>query len=220
MLKPLLQLAGDGQEHRLSDAMEHLAQQFQLSEADQHELLPSGRQSRFHNRVGWATTYLRKTGLLEAVGKGRFKITERGRDELRLNPSQIDLTYLAKYPELADFRRGRQLNGDGDPGEDGIPETSQTPHEVLESNYLLLRRELARELLERIKQKPPRFFEQLVVDLLVAMGYGGSRKDAGAVIGRTGDGGIDGVIKEDRLGLDAIYIQAKRWEGTIGRPIV
>nr|WP_254151066.1 restriction endonuclease [Candidatus Chloroploca mongolica] len=222
---PLLQIASDGQEHTISAAIETLAQQFHLSDDDRREMLPSGKQSKLSNRVGWAATYLRKTKLLESTGRGKFRITSRGTNELKLTPERIDLRYLAKYPELADFRGDPQPGGcsngtEAHAGLTAVEETSQTPREVLEASYLLIRREIAQELLERIKAQPPTFFEKLVVDLLVAMGYGGSHKDAGQAIGRSGDGGIDGVIKEDRLGLDFIYLQAKRWEGTVGRPVV
>lgn len=225
MMLPLLQIASDGQEHTTSEAIETLAQQFNLSDDDRRAMLPSGRQSKFVNRVGWAATYLRKTKLLESTGRGKFRITSRGLKELKLKPERINLRYLGKYPELADFRgdsqSGASTNGtEASEGLTAVEETSQTPREVLESSYLLLRRELAQELLERIKSRPPAFFESLVLDLLVAMGYGGSRKDAAERVGRSGDGGIDGVIKEDRLGLDFIYLQAKRWEGTVGRPVV
>lgn len=218
LMLPLLQLAGDGQEHTLSEAIEILARQFHLTDADLRELLPSGKQSKYVNRVGWAATYLRKTKLLEGTGRGRFQITDRGRSELRASPARIDLRYLDKFSELADFR-GVPRQAEAENG-DVVQATSQTPKEVLEASYQLLRRELAQELLERIKQRPPVFFERLVVDLLVAMGYGGSRKDAGQAVGRSGDGGIDGIIKEDKLGLDYVYIQAKRWENTVGRPAV
>jgi restriction system protein len=221
LMLPLLKLAADGQEHKLSEAIEVLAQQFNLSDDDRRELLPSGKQPKFVNRVGWSATYLRKTKLLEGTGKGKFRITERGRQELSLNPPRIDLRYLEKYPELAVFRGVPSDGGNGVAnGADIATPTSQTPREALEASYQLLRRELADELLERIKQKPPAFFERLVVELLVAMGYGGSLTDAGQAVGRSGDGGIDGVIKEDRLGLDFIYLQAKRWENTVGRPTV
>lgn len=220
LMLPLLKLAGDGHEHTLSESIETLDQQFKLTDADRRELLPSGRQAKFVNRVGWAATYLRKTKLIEAAGRGRFRITERGQAELRLDPQRIDLRYLDKFPELADFRRVPQPVGPTDNGEAAVEATSQTPREVLEVSYQVLRRELAQELLEQIKKKPAIFFEQLVVDLLVAMGYGGSRKEAGERVGGSGDGGIDGIIKEDRLGLDYVYIQAKRWGRTVGRPEV
>jgi len=220
LMLPILQIAGDGQEHTSAEASERMIQQFKLSEGDLRELLPSGRQSKYANRIGWATTYLRKTKLLEGTGRGRFRITERGRAVLSDNPSRVDLKYLSRFPEQASFR-GDIAQEQPDNGEVIIASAvSQTPREVLEASYQVLRRELAQELLERIKSKPPIFFERLVVELLVAMGYGGSLKDAGQAIGRSGDGGIDGVIKEDRLGLDYIYIQAKRWDGTVGRPVV
>ena len=219
LMLPLLQIAADGREHKLSEAIETLAEQYDLSPADRRELLPSGRQSKFVNRVGWSATYLRKTKLLEGTGKGRFRITERGQAELRLNPTRIDLRYLGKYPELATFRRGAQLDA-ADNGEAAVEATEQTPREVLETSYQLLRRELAQDLLEQIKKRPAIFFEQLVIDLLVAMGYGGSRKEAGERVGRSGDRGIDGIIKEDRLGLDYVYIQAKRWDNSVGGPEV
>jgi restriction system protein len=216
---PIVRFAADGQGHTSSEVIERLAKEFELTETDLRELLPSGRQSRFMNRVGWATTYLRKTKLIEAIGRGKFRITERGQSVLRENPNRIDLKYLERYAELAVFRGDPTLEPPSS-GDTPTPVTSQTPQEVLEASYQLLRRELAQELLERIKQKPPVFFERLVVELLVAIGYGGSLKDAGQAVGRSGDGGIDGVIKEDRLGLDYIYIQAKRWDGTVGRPVV
>lgn len=215
---PILQLAGDGQERRLSDAIEQLAQRLTLSDADRNELLPSGQQPRFDNRVGWARTHLGKALLVESPHRGRFRITDRGRAALRQNPSRIDMTFLMQYPEYAEFRnRSRRIvNGTDDLAEE--PTTS--PEESLEASYQSVRATLAQELLERVKQCSPRFFERLVVDLLVAMGYGGSRKDAGQAIGRSGDGGIDGIIKEDRLGLDVVYVQAKRWNDTVSRPIV
>ncbi len=168
MMFPLLKLTADGQEHTLSEAIETLAQQYKLTDDDRRELLPSGKQSKFVNRVGWSATYLRKTKLLEGTGKGRFRITERGRSELRANPARMDLRYLDKYPELAEFRRANQL-ADSTSSSTQVSEvveaSSQTPREILESSYQLLRRDLAQELLERIKQKPPAFFEQLVVSL-------------------------------------------------------
>ncbi len=226
MLLPLLQLTSDGQEHTLSEAIEKLEQQLHLSDADRRELLPSGKQTRFVNRVCWTATYLRKTKLIEATGRGKFRITQRGLSELRGNPQRIDLPYLEKFPELAAFHGKAQQDetGNGDVASGGtlavVEAANQTPREVLEASYQILRRDLAQELLERIKQKPPAFFEGLVVELLVAMGYGGSRKEAGERVGRSGDGGIDGIIKADKLGLDYVYIQAKRWDRTVGRPEV
>ena len=217
IMLPLLKFAGDGREHSLSEAIDALATEFGLTEEDLKELLPSGRQTIFYNRVGWARTYMKKAGLLENPGRGRFRITERGRSVLKENPPAIDSKYLERFPEYIEFKNAARQADKPDGKE---VESDQTPEEVLELSYQELRRDLAQELLERIKECSPRFFENLVVDLIVAMGYGGSRKDAGEAVGRSGDEGIDGIIKEDKLGLDVVYIQAKKWDGTVGRPIV
>lgn len=218
LMLPLLRFTGDGQDHTLAEANEKLAQQFGLTEEEQAELLPSGFQSRFNNRVGWARTYLKKAGLLEQPERRKFRITSRGLDVLKQSPTEINVKFLEQFPEFIEFKNtSKQNDGYDEITEDAVQ--TQTPAEVLESSYQSLRRELAQELIERIKSLPPVFFENLVVDLLVAMGYGGSRKDAGQAVGQSGDGGIDGIIKEDKLGLDVVYIQAKRWEGTVGRPV-
>lgn len=217
IMLPLLKIAGDGKEHSLSEVIENLAQTFALSSEERKELLSSGRQAKFDNRVGWARTYMKKAGLLESTGRGKLRITDRGMEVLKSNPTNINANFLKQYPEFLEFQNiSKQDNKQSEKDE----ETDQTPEEILEQSYLALRTELAQELLERIKKCSPKFFETLVVDLLVAMGYGGSRKDAGQAVGQSGDGGIDGIIKEDKLGLDVVYIQAKRWEGTVGRPVV
>jgi restriction system protein len=216
LMLPLLTIANDGVEHSFRDTIEVLAQQFQLSDAERQELLPSGRQATFDNRVGWARTYLTKAGLLDKVGRGRFRITQRGQEVLAAKPTAITAKYLEKFPEFLAFQN---LSHEAQPSAtEGEP--TQTPEEALEVGYQQVRLDLAQELLQRVKSSSPAFFERLVVDLLVAMGYGGSRKDAGQAVGQSGDGGIDGLIKEDRLGLDVVYIQAKRWEGTVGTPVV
>jgi len=212
---PLLELAEDGQEHSLSEAIGTFALRFGLSEEDRRELLPSGRQARLDNRVGWAVTHLRKAGLLERCGRGRFIITERGRAVLSSKPPVVNMRFLSQYPEFVAFRWRTEEAPVVEPATD-----EQTPEETLEAIYQKLRNSLAEDLLERLKNASAKFFESAVVDLLVGMGYGGSRKDAGQVIGQSGDGGIDGIIKEDRLGLDVVYVQAKKWETTVGRPIV
>ena len=224
LMLPILRIAADGREHSLADVIDALADEFGLTVAERGERLPSGRQTRLANRVGWAKTYLKKTHIVEDTARGRFRITDRGRTVLRDPPEKITLQYLDRFPELAEFRRSAQPEPDDDRR---VPSATPshgdgdtTPEEALEASYLGLRHKLAEELLERIKACPPSFFEQLVIDLLVAMGYGGSRQDAGKAVGQTGDGGIDGIIKEDRLGLDAIYLQAKRWDSTVGRPVV
>lgn len=217
IMLPFLKIAGDGQEHSFSETVEILAQQL-LSSEDLKEMLPSG-QSRFENRAGWARTHLKKAGLLEPTGRGKFRITPRGREVLNNPPDKINIKFLMQFPEFVEFRKVARQGNKAVPDEIN-DEPDQTPDEALENSYQRLRGTLAQELLERIKGCSPSFFERLVVDLLVAMGYGGSRKDAGRAIGQSGDEGIDGIIKEDKLGLDAVYIQAKRWDHTVGRPVV
>ncbi|MBI5667037.1 MAG: restriction endonuclease [Chloroflexi bacterium] len=216
LMLPVLQIAGDGQEHTTSEAIDIITSLFNLTEEDRKELLPSGRQFRLDNRVSWARAYLKQAGLLESPGRGKFLITHKGLQVLQTHPPRIDITFLKQFPEFLESRSPSKRNND-----DVLPvEPTHTPEEILEASYQNLRNELARELIERVKTCSPRFFENLVVDLLLAMGYGGSRKDAGKAIGQSGDGGVDGIINEDRLGLDVVYIQAKRWEGTVGRPTV
>jgi restriction system protein len=222
LMLPLLKIAADRSEHNLSETIEILAQQFNLNDQDRKEILPSGRQRRFDNRVYWARTYLAKAHLITSTGRSKFRITERGIEVVKNNPPQINVKFLKQFPEFLEFTSSRenQINGEPNTSQELVEKTSQTPQELLETSYQSLRQDLAQEILERIKNSPPKFFESLVVDLIIAMGYGGSRKDAGKAVGKAGDGGIDGIIKEDKLGLDAIYLQAKRWEGTISRPDV
>ena len=216
IMLPLLKLAKDGEEHSLREAIESLAVQFQLTDKERAELLPSGRQATFDNRVGWARTYLKKAALLKSTKRGYFQITTRGQEILKQNPAEINNAYLRQFPEFIEFQAPKEK-----PDEAPLSlqaDTSQTPEEAIEEAYQNLREALAVDLLQTIKSCSPSFFERLVVDLLVKMGYGGTRKDAGEALGRSSDGGIDGIIKEDRLGLDFVYIQAKRWEGTVSRP--
>lgn len=214
---PFLRYIADGKEHTLREAEENLAENFNLSPVERAELLPSGQQGVFKNRIGWARTYLKKAALLESPKRAVFKITERGLKTLASNPSRIDVKYLEQFTEFMEFREAsKPENGVTVPIE--LPQSKVTPEESIELAHQGLRDQLASELLARILGCSPTFFEQLVVELLVKMGYGGSRKDAGERIGQSGDGGIDGIIKEDRLGLDTIFIQAKRWQGSVGRP--
>ncbi|MBM3823922.1 MAG: restriction endonuclease [Verrucomicrobia bacterium] len=217
---PLLRFAADGKEHPLKEAVAALAGEFRLTDAEKNEYLRSGQQTVFQNRVSWARTYMKKAGLLASPRRGYLAITERGCSVIAEKPGAIDVDFLERFPEFFEFKSLRhekeELPTDGSsvaPGDVG-----KTPHEALESAYDRLRSELAAEILSTIKVSEPALFEEVVVDLIVKMGYGGSRKDAGQAIGRRGDEGIDGIIKEDRLGLDIIYIQAKRWDATIGRP--
>ncbi len=219
---PLLRFAADGQEHQLKVAVEHLAREFKLTEQELNEFLPSGQQPVFINRLGWARSYMKKAGFLVYPRRGYFQITELGQTVLKENPPEINIKYMEKFPEFQEFwgkYRSKKDSGEEAPAivePDMAP--GQTPHEALESAYERLRSEIAAELLQTLRASDPSLFENIVVELLVKMGYGGSRKDAGKAIGRSGDEGIDGVIKEDHLGLDSIYIQAKRWEATVGRP--
>ncbi|MBI4322615.1 MAG: restriction endonuclease [Chloroflexi bacterium] len=217
LMLPLLKLASDGMDHTLGEAIEKLAALFGLTDEDRKERLPSGAQAKFDNRVGWARTYLKKAGLLESAARGTFRTTKRGLEVLAGEPTSLDNKFLRQFPEFLEFQGVSRRAGKH---EEEVEPAGQTPQEILELGYQNLRRNLAQELLERAKKSSARRFEELVVDLLVAMGYGGSRKDAGQAIGRSGDGGIDGIIKEDKLGLDVVCIQAKKWEANVGRPIV
>lgn len=214
---PFLRALSDGRVRHFSEVREQLEGEFKLSEEELALRIPSGRYGLFDSRAGWARTYLKKAGLIEPALRGQYKITARGLNVLKSPPSRLDVAYLRQFPEFVEF-----LSPKADGKEIGIEvaevQESQTPVEVLEGAYQRLRRELADELLQTVGAATPGFFEHLVVDLLVAMGYGGSLKDAGKAVGRVGDDGVDGIIKEDRLGLDAIYIQAKRWTAVVGRP--
>lgn len=218
VMLPLVRYARDGQEHVLAKAIEALADEFKLTAQERRQLLPSGAQATFNNRVYWAAFHLRKARVFESKGHGRFYISERGRELLDRQPVRIEMSTLMEYPEYREFRAGsgKQATPSGrDEGvETAAPASERPPMEVLEDAYQQMRRLLEQEVLERVKADSPRFFEDLVLRLLVAMGYGGSMANASRV-GRSGDGGIDGIIQEDRLGLDAIYVQAKRWEGTV-----
>lgn len=216
-LLPMLQQLADGQEQAHRGIIERLAKYFHLSEAERSKLLPSGNPV-FDNRIGWAATYLKKAGLIESTRRGFYHITPRGREVLKAPPNRIDGRYLKQFEEFAQFRSFRRKKDSEEP--EAVVVAQETPDELLENAYQNLRENLASELLQSTRKCSPAFFERLVVDLLVKMGYGGSRREAGEAIGKTGDGGIDGIIKEDKLGLDIIYIQAKRWEGSVGRPEV
>ena len=215
---PVLRHLADGKEHTLRDAEESLAVQFKLTPIERAALLPSGQQGIFKNRIGWARTYRKKAALLESPKRGVFKITDRGLKTLAANPHRIDGKFLEQFPEFMKFRENSKSDNGATIVTANVAASKTTPEEAIELAHQGLREELAQELLVRILGCSPTFFEQLVVELLVKMGYGGSQRDAGERIGQTGDGGIDGIIKEDRLGLDTIFIQAKRWQGTVGRP--
>lgn len=216
LMLPLLQFAADGKQHSMQEAREHLAKEFKLTAEEQAELLPSGRVARFTNRVAWARVYLGQAGLLESPKRGTFVISERGQAVLREKPPRIDIKYLERFSEFQEFRQTSREKADDSASE--VKQRPETPEEALEQAYQDLRNETANQLLTLIKRNSPEFFEKLVVHLLVKMGYGGSLKDAGEATRMTADEGIDGIIKEDRLGLDTIYVQAKRWEAPVDRP--
>jgi restriction system protein len=220
LMLPLLKLAADGNEHKTSDAMEALAQQLGVTEQEQELMLPSGSQTRYYNRLTWAVTYLTKSLLLDKTGRGKFKIAPRGLQVLQQNPPRINNALLEQFAEYKAFKtkknKAKAAISDAHDGQAGEIDPDVTPDEQLDAAYKELQETLADELLGRVRKSTPKFFEHLVVDLLVAMGYGGTRMDAAQVVGKSGDGGIDGVIKEDRLGLDMVYVQAKRHEADIG----
>jgi len=219
VMLPLLTFLSDEKEHSLRNCTNQLAEKFKLTEDEKRKLLPSGTQEIFHNRVGWAKFYLEKAGLVKTVRRGVYKITSLGKKVLNDNPRIIDNKFLEQFPSFLKFIKDSSNNNDKEnvKTENNSVENS-TPEESFEYAYQKLRKELAKEILETVKSCSPEFFEKLVIDLLISMGYGGSRKDAGEAIGRSHDEGIDGIIKEDRLGLDTIYIQAKRWKGCVPSP--
>jgi restriction system protein len=213
---PLLKYYSDGQPHSNRESIDQLAQTFHLSDQERRIMLPSGAQELFDNRVNWARTYLKKAGLIEATKRGVHMITKRGQELLEKKPDKIDAGLLCQFKEFNEFRTTRRNNEGDNSADDQF--SLETPEESLEVAHQKLRQELADDILQKLKSCSPSFFERLVVEVIVKMGYGGTRKDAGQAVGRSGDGGIDGIIKEDKLGLDAIYIQAKRWEGNVSRP--
>lgn len=212
IMLPLLKFVSGKKEHSVSEAYEYIAKFFNLTAEDKDELLPSGTDYVLNNRVRWAKLFLLKAGLLESTKRAYFKITDLGLEVLQKNPEEINVKFLEQFPQFIEFRNLRKEKGE-EKEEENI---TQTPQELLEYGYQRIKKDLASELLNLVKKSSLRFFEKLVVELLTKMGYGGSLKEAGKAIGQSGDGGIDGIIKEDKLGLDIIYIQAKRWENVVG----
>lgn len=215
IMLPLLKFLADQKEHSVHEAVKLLANEFNLSDDDRKEMLPSGQQEVFLNRVGWARTYMKKAGLLDSPKRGIFVITERGKKVLASNPPKIDNKLLTHYEEFKEFKKKKRKVEEET---EVIEFQDKTPEEAFETAYENLRTELSSDILEHLKKSDPTLFEKIVIEVLVKMGYGGSLRDAGKAIGKSGDEGIDGIIKEDRLGLDIIYVQAKRWEATVGRP--
>jgi restriction system protein len=218
LMLPVLELAADGKEHSIKDARELLAQKFKLTDQERKTLLASGQQPVFDNRVAWAKSYLQQAGALNSHRRGHFQIAQRGEEILRNAPERITIKYLEQFPEFVQFRYATSKEKEEPTATNLIESTGQTPQEALETAYIRLRKDVTSELLVRVKKASPVFFERLVVELLLKMGYGGSRSEAGEAIGSSGDEGIDGIINEDRLGLDVVYLQAKSWEGNVGGP--
>ena len=220
LMLPVLKISEDGNTYKFRDAIESLADQFSLTDEERRELLPSGSQAVFDNRVGWARSYLKQAGLLDSPKRGFFQITQRGKELLDSGIVRIDNSVLEQFEEFQDFKNRKKKKDDSDTTDstESSLESDQTPEDQIASAYRTIKAGIQKEILENIMSSSPAFFERLVIDLVVRMGYGGSRSDAGRAIGKSGDGGIDGIINEDKLGLDVIYIQAKRWEGSVGRP--
>ncbi|RDI98340.1 restriction endonuclease [Dyella solisilvae] len=213
LMLPVLRSSELG-EVKISDVVQLLADKFQLTDEERSELLPSGKQTTFANRVHWAKSYLGKAGLVELTKRAHFKITDRGRDVLAIPPERIDIRFLEKFPEFVQFREASNSIdsvGKDSPVAEAVQASHMTPDEIIRKAHAELDDDLSIDLLTRVIAAPPEFFERLVVQLLLAMGYGGSAGEAGRALGKSGDGGVDGVIDQDALGLDRIYVQAKRY---------
>lgn len=217
IMRPLLEEYQDGHEYRNRDLVAALAVRFGLTDEERRAMLPSGGARLFDNRVGWAKSHMVQAGLLDAPRRAISVITDRGRSVLHDFPERIDLRVLSQFDDYQAFRSRRRASGEASDEEKGEVST-QTPEEIFENAYLKVRGRIEADLLKQLMEGPPELLERVVVDLVVRMGYGGSRKDAGEALGGSGDEGIDGIIKEDPLGLDTIYLQAKRWGGRVGRP--
>lgn len=221
IMLPLLKILADGKVYKYREIFEALVREFQVTEAERKEMLPSGQQEIFANRVGWAKTYLKKAGLIDSPQRATFVISEKGKEILSQNPARIDTKFLRQFPEFQEFNQVNKQNETITLESNlSTSDQEQNPEELLENSYQEIRQALATDLLSILRKLSPDAFEKLVVELLVKMGYGGSIRDAGKAVGKSGDQGIDGIIKEDRLGLDIIYIQAKRWadNNAVGRP--
>jgi len=218
-MQPLLAAVNDGQVYQFRDVIERVKDCFQLTDQELQQKLSSGKQTVIKNRISWARTYLTKAGLLQSPGRGLTQITQRGLDALAQTEQPVRVKYLRQFPEFIAFHTAKPTSSDEIPNHVVDNASQSTPEEKLEEASAELNQALTGELLDTIKNGSPDFFEQLVVDLMISMGYGGSRKEAGQATQYTADGGIDGIIKEDPLGLDMIYLQAKRYsESTVGRP--
>ncbi len=219
LMLPLLNLLQDGKERTKIDAVSRLAGEFHLSDEERNERFTNSDGNVFHSCVSWARTFLKQAGLLIYPKRGSMQITPRGLSVLQEHPQRIDNAYLRRFEEFEDFLNRSKAETAGAPRAEAPSASSHTPKEMIEAGYASHRAAVEAEILATVKSCSPEFFERLVVHLLTAMGYGGSRSDAGRAVGRSGDGGVDGVIKEDKLGIDLLYIQAKRWDSApVGRP--
>ena len=218
VMLPFLEILQDGKERTMRELTELLALRFKLSDEDRQKHLPSGPQPLFYNRVAWAKTHLKNAGLIDNPVRGKVSISEAGRKVLLQKLDTINCKFLKQFSSYLKFI-GQTPDMDDDTEDVEMLESTQTPMELLEASYNTLRKATAEDLIAKLKACSPNFFEQVVVRLLRAMGYGGVTGEA-TVTGKSGDGGIDGVIKEDKLGLDVVCIQAKRWDGSVGRPVI
>jgi len=210
LMRHVLECAAHG-EVRISDVVETLADRLNLSQEDREELVPSGKKTRFSDRVSWAKTYLKQAGLVKATKRAHFIITERGKAALAETGAEINRAYLERFDEFREFQVRTRKAGDSDAPSSPDAESAVTPDEILRQAHQTINAALAAELLDRVREASPAFFERLIVDLLLAMGYGGTSEEAGRALGKSGDDGVDGVIDQDPLGVDQIYIQAKRY---------
>ncbi len=218
---PLLEFLDDGLPHTTMEAMAAVSKYFQLSEEEKNEMLPNLKRKVIGNRVHWARAHLSMAGAIFSPAKHTIQITERGKQILSESPQTINIAYLKeRFPDYREKTGSSKKKENISDMEGAIENFSETPEELIASGYKAVRKSLELEVIQKLKSINPYFFERIVVELLVKMGYGGSIQDAGKAIGKSGDEGIDGIIKEDKLGLDVIYIQAKRWEGVVGRPEV
>jgi restriction system protein len=218
IMLPFLETISDKKEYDIHEIIDRISKYFNLTNEEKEERLESSNQPIINNRVNWTKTYLKKSGLVTQPRRAVVQITDLGIEVLAKTPEKINIKYLKKLPKFQEwqntFSKSNKI-AELETNETEISNEIKTPEELLEYAYLKLKHETEIEILDKVKSSSPLFFERLVIDLLIKMGYGGSRKDAGQAIGKSGDGGIDGIIKEDKLGLDIIYIQAKKWENTV-----
>jgi restriction system protein len=219
LMLPVLKAAADGKEHKMKDIINQLSDVYKLTDEERKQLLPSEGAFIFDNRVHWARFYLKKAGYVNSLKRGTITISEKGLNLLSNPPENINLNYLKQYSDFNNNTKDDKISNVSTEENASLYDIN-TPEEILDNAYIKIREALAQEIISKIISLSPNYFEKLVVELLVKMGYGGSLKDAGKVVGKSGDEGIDGTINEDKLGLDIIYIQAKRWKpgNVVGRP--